>query len=512
MSQKLVECVANFSEGRRPEVIAAIAESISGVNDIHLLDQHTDPDHNRTVITFAGPPRAVVDAAFSAVAKASQLINMNQHEGEHPRLGATDVIPFVPLFGISMEECVALAVELGQRVGEELNIPVYLYEKAATKPERENLANIRRGEFEALKETIASDPEREPDFGPRKLGQAGATVIGARQALIAFNVYLDTDKVETAKQIARKVRFSSGGLPHVKALGLLVEGRAQVSMNLTHFRETPILQVLERIHEEAAELDTVVHHSEVVGLIPQEALFATAASYLQLEGFNNDQVLENRLFAAQFEKGDRSSALLDQLSTGKATPGGGSAAAFAGAMGASLVSMVTRLTIGKKKYASVKQRMRAILEESVSLRSQLELAVVEDARAFEAVMKEYRLPQENDAQKDVRLTTIEAATVIATEIPMQIARAATRVLALAAETAHMGNVNAITDAASAGLIAGSAARSALLNVRINLRSLKANEKTNGWRDEIDQMQTEISRIEQELKSTLSERGHITAGV
>jgi len=247
MTTPLVECIANFSEARRPEVVEAICQAIQSVPRVTLLDQHSDQDHNRTVLTFVGPPDEIVETAFRAIAKAGELINLDQHRGEHPRIGASDVVPFVPIQGVTMQECVALARKLGERVGRELEIPVYLYEEAATRPERTNLENIRRGQYEALKEEIATHPEREPDFGPRRVGPAGATVIGARQPLIAFNVYLTTDDVSIADKIAKAVRHSSGGLKFVKGLGLLVEGRAQVSMNLTNFRRTPLARVVELI-------------------------------------------------------------------------------------------------------------------------------------------------------------------------------------------------------------------------------------------------------------------------
>ncbi len=234
----LIECIPNFSEARRPEVIDQIVSAITSVEGARLLDRSSDLDHNRTVLTYAGPPEAVEEAAFRAIKTAAELIDLNKHTGEHPRIGATDVVPFVPLSGATMEDCVAMAKRLGQRVGDELNIPVYLYEAAATRPERTNLENIRRGQYEGLKIEIESNPDRKPDYGPAKLGSAGATVIGARSPLIAFNVYLTTSEVEIAKKIAKAVRQSSGGLRYVKALGLLVEGRAQVSMNLTNFRET----------------------------------------------------------------------------------------------------------------------------------------------------------------------------------------------------------------------------------------------------------------------------------
>ncbi len=293
--RRLVECVPNFSEGRRQEVIDQIVAAIRSVPNVWVLNVDSDPDHNRTVVTCVGEPDAASEAMFRAIAKAAELINLEEHEGEHPRIGATDVVPFVPLRGVTMETCVELARGLGKRVGEELGIPVYLYEAAATRPDRENLANIRRGEYEGLKESIKADPARAPDFGPRELGPAGATAIGARPFLIAFNVYLNTDDVSIAKKIARAVRHSSGGLRYVKALGMLVAGQAQVSMNLTNFQKTPIFRVVELIRREAARYGCTITHTELVGLTPLQAMLDVAQWYLQLEGFSPSQVLETRL-------------------------------------------------------------------------------------------------------------------------------------------------------------------------------------------------------------------------
>jgi len=293
--KKIVECVPNFSEGRRKEVIDQIAEAIATVPEVHVLDVQSDADHNRTVVTFAGQPEAVEKAAFRGIEKAAELIDMSVHRGEHPRLGAADVVPFVPIKNVTMEDCVAMARRLGERVGQELGIPVYLYEKAATRPERQNLAEVRRGEYEGIKAEIATRPEREPDFGPRHVGKAGATAIGARPPLIAFNVYLGSDDVEVAKAIARAVRHSSGGLRYVKALGLLVKGRAQVSMNLTDYRQTPVHRAVEMIRREAERYGVPVVESEIIGLIPNEALVEAAEFYLQLGNFSPDQILENRL-------------------------------------------------------------------------------------------------------------------------------------------------------------------------------------------------------------------------
>ncbi len=294
-TMEIVECVPNFSEGRRQDVVDHIVGAMKGVAGVHMLDVQSDPDHNRSVVTIIGAPQAVVEAAFQGVVVAAELIDMNHHRGGHPRMGAADVVPFIPVRGVTMEDCVVLAHQLGERVGRELRIPVYLYESAATRPERRNLADVRRGEYEGLREEIAVNPDRAPDFGPAEVGTAGATAIGARPPLIAFNVYLNTDDVAPAKAIARAVRYSNGGLRYVKALGLLVEGQAQVSMNLTDYRHTPIHRVLELIRTEAASYGLHVTRAEVVGLLPSQALFDAAQFYLQLDSFTPDQILENRL-------------------------------------------------------------------------------------------------------------------------------------------------------------------------------------------------------------------------
>jgi glutamate formiminotransferase len=293
--QQIVECVPNFSEGRRQEVVDRIVTAIKQSPGAQVLDVQSDLDHNRSVVTIIGAPLAVAEAAFHGIAKAAELIDMNHHRGGHPRMGATDVVPFVPVRGTTMEDCAALARQLGERVGQELGIPIYLYEEAATRPDRRNLADVRRGEYEGLKEEIGSNPDRVPDFGPAVMGTAGATAIGARPPLIAFNVYLNTTDVAPAKAIAKAVRHSSGGLRFVKAIGLLVEGKAQISMNLTDSRRTPIHRVMELIRAEAAHHGLTVTGGEVVGLLPAQVLFDAARFYLQLTDFSSSQVLENRL-------------------------------------------------------------------------------------------------------------------------------------------------------------------------------------------------------------------------
>lgn len=508
MPPKLVECIPNFSEGRRPDVINAIETAISSVSGVSLLDRHSDPDHNRTVFTFSGPPEAVLEAAYSGIEKAAELIDLEVHHGEHPRIGAADVVPFVPLSGVSMEECVALAQELGQMVAAGLNIPVYLYEAAATRPERKNLENIRRGEYEGLKETIGNDPAKEPDFGPREVGSAGATVIGARPPLIAFNVYLETSDVNIAKQIAKKVRQSSGGLEFVKALGLLVEGRAQVSMNLTNFRETSLTKVVEEIRAEAERLGTKIHSSELVGLIPQEALFDAAQWYLQMDRFEYDQVLESRLYAAEQEKGGDSGSFLNQLAAGTATPGGGSAAAYSGAMGASLVEMVARLTTGKQKFKGLEPRMGEIIDQASALRESLEKAVDDDAEAYQLVMKAYKLARGTDEERTRRQSAIEQAIRKAVEVPMLVAQLSSQTMELALELARQGNQNAISDTGTAGAVSQAAVLSAGMNVRINALSTADQGQAENWIVQIEAIAQRAQEISEQIKAALRERGGI----
>lgn len=297
-SQRLVECVPNFSEGRRQDVIDAILNAIkSATPSVYLLDWSADRDHNRMVATFVGEPEHVLNAMLQATIVAAALINLDEHQGVHPRIGAVDVIPFIPLRGISMDECITLSRRLGQQIVEHTNIPVYLYEASATRPERANLANIRRGGYETLKAEIQTNPERKPDFGASVLTGAGAVVVGARRPLIAFNVYLDTDDIQIAQIIAEAIRESSGGFPYVKALGLLVNGRAQVSINIVDFQKTSIFTIMQAIHAQAALLYVQVAFTELIGLIPQAALLDYAISSLQLPPQTRDQVLEKRLGA-----------------------------------------------------------------------------------------------------------------------------------------------------------------------------------------------------------------------
>jgi len=517
MITTIVECVANFSEARRPQVVESVMEAITSMGGVALLDRHSDLDHNRTVLTFAGPPDKIEEAAFRAIAKAAELINLDVHTGEHPRIGATDVVPFVPISGVSMEECVEIARRLGQRVGEKLEIPVYLYEEAAARQERRNLENIRRGQYEALKEEIGTNPERDPDFGPARVGPAGATVIGARHPLIAYNVYLTSDDVSIAKNIAKAVRHSSGGLRYVKALGMMVEGQAQVSMNLTNFHRTPLARVVEMIRRESVRYGVNVHHSELVGLIPQEALVNTAQWYLQLDQFERDQILEYRLANAlkkttevanephsNFRSLDM--GFLDALAEGKPTPGGGSAAAYSGAAGAALVAMVARLTTGKKKYAAVEARMMNILDRAEQLREELTEAVVRDADAFNSIMAAYRMPKDAPDQESARTEAIQKATKIAASVPLEVAGMAMEVLELAAVVVAEGNLNAISDGATGAAMAKAAITGAGYNVRINTASLKDDGVIKSLLTEMEELEQRALSIEAQIRGDLIKRG------
>jgi glutamate formiminotransferase/formiminotetrahydrofolate cyclodeaminase len=406
-----------------------------------------------------------------------------------------------------MDECVEIAQRLGKRVGKELDIPVYLYEGAATRPDRVNLASIRKGEYEGLKKEIASNPDRKPDFGPSKLGPAGATVIGARNYLIAYNVYLTSDDVEIAKKIAKATRHSSGGLRYVKALGLLVEGRAQVSMNLTDYRKTPIALVVETIRREAQRYGVGIHHSELVGMIPQDALVDASIWYTQLDAFDKGQILESRLYAATASNQTRDCpSFIDELAAPTPTPGGGSAAAYSAAMGAGLVAMVAGLTMGKKKYADVEAQMQAIRVHAEKLREDLTYAVDDDAGAFEAVMGAFRLPKDTPEQKAARKSSIQSATLNAAHVPLHVAEGAVKVMELALRCVESANVNAISDAASAAAMAKAGLMAAGYNVRINVAGLPDPSAGEQYLSQVRELEVQAIELEKDIRQKLQERG------
>jgi glutamate formiminotransferase/formiminotetrahydrofolate cyclodeaminase len=476
---ELVECVPNFSEGRNRSVVQALVAEISRDRSIRLLDQEMNADHNRSVITFVGEAEAVLEAALRGVRKATELIDMRQHRGEHPRMGATDVLPFVPVGSSSLDRCVELARRAGERIGTELGIPVYLYESAATRPSRQNLAEVRRGEFEGIAATIATDPDRAPDFGPRAVhSTAGAIAVGARLPLLAFNVNLGTRDVEVAKKIAKAIRFQSGGLRYVKALGfgLTERGIVQVSMNLVNTWGTPVHRVFALIKDEAERYGVPIVGSEVVGLIVQDALLDVAEHALRLENFSREQVLENRLTSKIGASEQTLPEVLDSVASAEPTPGGGSVSALAGALAGALASMVARLTIGKKRYAEHDERMRGLERETEALRRDLLDLVQEDARAFQAVIAARRMSQRTPEEVATRETAIREAARGAALVPMRTAEACVQVLERLVPVATYGNENAASDAGTAAWLARAGVEGAVWNVTINLPDLPEGER------------------------------------
>ncbi len=470
---KIVECVPNFSEGRRPEVVDAIVAAIKSAGGITLLDKEMDAAHNRAVVTFVGEPEAVLEGAYRGTAKAAELIDLTKHQGEHPRMGATDVCPFIPIAGVSNEECVDLAKRLAKRVADELKIPTYLYEMAAQRPERVDLANIRKGEFEGLREAIKTDPNRKPDFGPSEVHPtAGATVFGARFPLIAYNVNLNTNDVEIAKKIAKALRFRDGGFRYAKAMGFEIKEKncAQVSINMTNYTGTPLYRAFEFVKREAERYGVGVKESEIIGLVPQQALIDTAVWYMQMDSFKNEQILESHL-----AKAPGKASFVDELAAPTATPGGGSASAHSGAMGTGLLEMVAGLTIGKKGYEEFSEKMVAAKAALAPLRSKFETLVDSDAEAFEQVMGAFRLPKGTDAERSARAEAIQQATQGACEVPVQVMELAVEALQHGMFVAQHGNKNSITDAGVGAMCLRTAIQGARYNVLINLSGLKDSE-------------------------------------
>ena len=492
---RLVELVPNFSEGRRPEVVSAIRDAIAAVDGVVVLDVSSDQSHNRTVVTFVVPIERAVEAAFAGIREARDRIDLNHHTGEHPRMGAADVVPFVPLEGTTMEDCIVLARQLGERVGRELGIPVFLYERAATRPDRENLADIRRGEFEGIRDEMnAGAANRAPDFGPSKIHPtAGAVAIGARPFLVAYNVYLGpASNLPVAKAVAKAVRGSSGGLRHVKGLGLEVAGQAQVSMNLVDTEKTPLHRAFDMVKMEAEAQGVSPTWSEIVGLVPERVLFETAARHIQLRDFKPEIVLENKVRAA-IQGGESLSGFVASVASSSPTPGGGSVSAHVGALAAGLAQMVAGLTVGRKKYAAVDAEMRQIALEAAALVSTLSALVKKDADAYGAVSAAYKLPSEPADAGAARTAAITDALLGAAEVPLETARASARAAELAATCATKGNTNAVSDAGVAALLAEAACRGAVYNVRINISSMADRSRGAGLVAEANQLLAQTRR-------------------
>jgi glutamate formiminotransferase/formiminotetrahydrofolate cyclodeaminase len=518
---KLIECVPNFSEGRDRGIIDAITGEIAKVAGATLLDVDPGEATNRTVVTFVATPEALVEAAFSAIRKAAELIDMRRHSGAHARQGATDVCPFVPVCGVTVEECVELANKLAARVGEELRIPVYLYELAATRPERRSLSEIRVGEYEALAEKLKK-PEWKPDHGPAEFSAtAGATVIGVRPFLIAYNINLNTRDTSLAKDIAltirergrakrdaagKKMRDAEGnlvrepGFPNCRATGWFIEeyGRAQVTMNLTDYTVTPVHVVFDRVVQLATELGVRVTGSEIVGLVPKEAMLQAGRHYLrkqgQTTGVNEQELIDIAVLSlglaevAPFEPAQKIieyqvaqqrrlasmtvTGFDDELASSSPAPGGGSVAALAASMAAGLSSMVAALTFGKKGYTEHNERMEQIGVAAQALKDRLLAAMDDDTAAFDRVMACFRLPKGTDQEKAARQAAIEAATKEATLIPLSVLEACPEILELVGDLEAHGNQNSLSDAGVGGLMARAGAYGAYYNVLINLKGIE----------------------------------------
>jgi glutamate formiminotransferase / formiminotetrahydrofolate cyclodeaminase len=491
---RLVECVPNFSEGRRPEVLDAIVKAITSVSGVYLLGREMDADHNRAVVTIAGSPESIGEAAIRGVGEAAKLIDLTKHEGGHPRIGATDVVPFIPIRGVTIEQCISIAKQTAQEIADRFQIPVYLYESAATRPERVNLENIRRGQFEALRNEIAGNPDRRPDFGePRIHPTAGATVVGARKFLIAYNINLNTNDVGIAKFIAKRVRHSSGGFRYVKAMGVLLSERnlAQVSMNLTDYEQTPVEVVFETVRREAERYGVSIVGSEIVGLIPQKALHRAAEYYLRVENFRPDMILENRLESvieesaaehtpSQPKMADTLRPFVDQVAAGTPVPGGGSVAALAGALGASLGQMAIRITKDKQNYRQYAERYTDSLDRLAPYASALLELVDADSEAFGLVLAAYKLPKGSPEREQ----GVQDGLLRATEIPSRVANCAAEALRVLEDLRSIIHINVATDLQVGIQMLRSCLRGAIANMRTNLTELKDTEARLRYEDMI----------------------------
>jgi glutamate formiminotransferase len=477
---RLVECVPNFSEGRRADVVDAIVAALTSVPNVYLLGQEMDADHNRAVITIVGSPETIGEAAIRGVEAAVRHIDLNKHTGEHPRMGAADVIPFVPIRGVSLEDCIEIAKGVGRQIADRFQVPVYLYEAAASRPERRNLENIRSGQFEGLRNEIGTNPDRIPDFGEARIHPtAGATVVGARKALIAYNINLNTSEVSIAKDIAKRVRFSSGGLPYVKAMGLLLRDRnqAQVSMNLTDFEQTPVQLVFETVRTEAERAGVTIAGSEIIGLIPQKAIESVVEAYLKVENFTPRMILENRLAEVMSETIARASmadqlrGFVNRVALPQPVPGGGSIAALAGSLGVALGQMAIGITKGKKNYQDHESRYTDALTHLGRYRDTLLELVDEDSNAYGQVMAAYKLPKESPGREQA----IQDALARATEVPSRTADCAAEALRICENIRPIIHPNVSSDLDVGLQMLRASLKGAIANIRINLPGIKTPE-------------------------------------
>ncbi len=470
---------------------------------VFLLDRESDADHNRSVVTIAGEPEAVAEAALRGVGKAAELIDLTRHTGAHPRLGATDVVPFIPIEGVTIEDCVVLAKKVGREIWERYHIPVYFYEAAARRPERTNLENIRKGQFEGLREEVPRNPDRAPDVGePRLHPTAGATVVGARKFLIAYNINLNTPDLEIARRISKNIRFSNGGLRYVKAMGVDLRARnlAQVSINLTDFEQTPIHRVFEMVKREAERYGVPIVGSEIVGLIPKRAIELTSDFYLQLENFSAAQVLENRIeasLAGVAAEGPGKLAglaqpFLDAVAEPTATPGGGSVAALAGALGASLGQMVAGLSRKKKSQAVYVEQLSGAVAQFRTAARALAEAIDRDAASFDSVMAAYKLPQGTPEEQQRRESTIQQALHAAASVPLEVAKKSADIFDQLGQLESMASPSMKSDIHVGRLMAAAAARGALENVAVNLESITDPAVASRMRSEAAELASRVA--------------------
>jgi glutamate formiminotransferase / formiminotetrahydrofolate cyclodeaminase len=505
--KRLIECVPNFSEGRDPAKVTAIISAMSAVAGVYVLDHEMDADHNRCVVTLAGDPDGVAEGVLRGVGKAMELIDLNEHKGAHPRVGATDVVPFIPIHGITLDDCAALARRVGKEIWTRYRIPIFFYEAAATRPDRVNLENLRKGQFEGLRDELKKNHDRQPDVGEPKLHPtAGVTVVGARKFLIAYNVNLNTHDVGIATKIAKAIRFSSGGLRYVKSMGVDLKARnlAQVSINLTDFEQTPMHRVYEMVKREAARYGVVPVGSEIVGLIPKKAIEMAADYYLQVENFSPEQVFENRLEAAL--RGAPLSAdgagkdgklaglarpFLDAVAAPNATPGGGSVSAYAAAMAAALGQMVAGLSRKKKSQVTHVDKLSDALEAMRRVADELAEAIDRDAAAYDAVMTAFKLPQGTPEEIKAREAAVQTATKGAAEVPMQVAEGAVALYERLGQLASISAASMKSDLEVARLMAAASTKGALANVEINLDSITDAEYVASVRERVTTLRQRV---------------------
>lgn len=475
----IVECVPNFSEGRDRRIIDQIIDAILSVPGLCLMDMEMDTDHNRSVVTFVGEKEKVGEGALQAIGKAAALIDLTRHEGSHPRIGATDVVPFIPVRNATLEECIAIARLVGEEAARRYGIPIYLYEAAATRPERVQLENIRKGQFEGLRQEIAVSPDRTPDFGlPQIHPTAGATVVGARKFLIAYNINLNTSDLSIARKIAKALRHSSGGLRNVKAMGvdLKTRGLAQVSMNLTDYEQTPIHRAFELVKRDAERYGACIVGSEIVGLVPQSALDGAAEYYLQIENFRPEIIFENRLQNLLKDKQTLSglsvTSFLGAVAQTNSVPGGGSVAALAGALAASLGEMVAGFSLSKKDLEEFHPQLRNQQEQFKAAHQALQSAIQRDSEAYAGVEAALKMPKASDEEKKLRLAKMQGALQAAALVPLEVAERAAELLKSFRHMEPISNPNLRSDLKTGFWMARAAIGGALENVAINLKSIK----------------------------------------